>query len=73
MDRSDEAVVHARGAAVPDFLRRLFSNFHKSRVMKGGLRTAHIYLPADFRLTDVSLATLASFPSISLNLSPWTV
>lgn len=66
MDRSDEAVVHARGVAVPDFLRRLFSNFHDIRVMKGDLRTAHIYLPADFRLTDSSLATLAT---VSLDLA----
>ena len=66
MDRSDEAVVHARGVAVPDFLRRLFSNFHDIRVMKGDLRTALNYLPADFRLTDASLATLAT---VSLDLA----
>ncbi|EOC1428852.1 hypothetical protein ACI1AD_004102 [Cronobacter dublinensis] len=66
MDRSDVAVVHARGVAVPDFLRRLFSNFHDIRVMERDLRTAHIYLPADFRLTDASLATLAA---VSLDLA----
>ncbi|MFW0827386.1 hypothetical protein QMT27_19455 [Cronobacter dublinensis] len=66
MDRSDEAVVRARGVATPDFLRRLFSNLHEIRVMKGDLRTAHIYLPADFRLTDASLATLAT---VSLDLA----
>ncbi|MBN3066851.1 hypothetical protein H5A34_08555 [Pectobacterium brasiliense] len=36
MDRSDEAVVRARGVATPDFLRRLFSNLYEIRVMKGG-------------------------------------
>ncbi|WP_418157248.1 hypothetical protein RA290_22580 (plasmid) [Pantoea agglomerans] len=71
MDQSDDAIVHARGAAAPDFLRRLFSNFHKIRVMKEDLCTEHIYLPADFRLTDASLATLAT---VSLDLAePVTV
>ena len=71
MDRSDEAIAHARGAAVPDFLRRLFSNLHDIRVMIGDLRTEHIYLPTNFRLTDASLATLAS---VSLDLDePVTV
>ena len=45
MDRSDEAVVHARGVAVPDFLRRLFSNFHDIRVMKGKVRISRSFLP----------------------------
>ena len=66
MDRSDEAVVRARGAATPDFLRRLFSNLHEIRVIKGDLRTAHLYLPVEFRLTDASLATLAT---VSLDLA----
>lgn len=66
MDRSDEAVVRARGVATPDFLRRLFSHLNEIRVIKGDLRTAHIYLPEDFRLTDASLATLAT---VSLDLS----
>ncbi|EPK3284946.1 hypothetical protein [Serratia marcescens] len=65
LDRSDEAVVHARGAAVPDFLRRLFYAIHSIRVSDGDLRTEHIFLPADFRLTDASLATLAT---VSLDL-----
>jgi|GEM_PF-607116 len=66
MDRSDEAVVRARGVATPDFLRQLFSNLHEIRVIKGDLRTAHLYLPVDFRLTDASLATLAT---VSLDLA----
>lgn len=71
MDQSDEAIVHARGVAAPDFLRRLFSNFHEIRVMKEDISTKHIYLPADFRLTDASLATLAT---VSLDLAePVTV
>ncbi|WP_282497940.1 hypothetical protein [Pantoea stewartii] len=71
LDRGDEAVVQARGAAVPDFLRRLFSNIHKIRVRKENLNDTHIHLPADFRLTDASLATLAT---VSLDLAePVTV
>ncbi|MFK3711618.1 hypothetical protein [Leclercia adecarboxylata] len=66
MDRSDEAVVRARGVATPDFLRRLFSNLHEIQVIKGDLRTAHVYLPVDFRLTDASLAMLAT---VSLDLA----
>lgn len=71
MDRGDEAVVHSRRKEVPDFMRRLFNNLHEIRVMKGDLRTAHIFLPADFRLTDASLATLST---VSLDLTePVTV
>lgn len=66
MDYSDEAIVHARGAAVPDFLRRLFSRLHENRAIDGGWNTAHIFLPADLRLTDASLATLAT---VSLDLN----
>ena len=65
MDRSDEAVVNARGAAVPDFLRRLFNNLYNIRIQEGDWHSAHIYLPADFRLSDASLATLAT---VSLDL-----
>ncbi|WP_336995485.1 hypothetical protein [Leclercia sp. UBA7405] len=59
-DRSDEAIVQARGAAVPDLLRRLFSNLHDARVKKNDWRSAHIFLPTDLRLSDASLATLAT-------------
>lgn len=65
MDYSDEAIIHARGAAVPDFLRRLFSRLHEVRAMEGGWNTAHVLLPAGLRLTDASLATLAT---VSLDL-----
>lgn len=59
-DRSDEAVVQGRGAAMPDFLRRLFSRLHNVRVKKGEWGAANIFLPADLRLSDASLATLAT-------------
>lgn len=62
MDHSDEAIVRARGAAVPDFLRRLFSRLHKVRVLDEDKRTTHALLPAGLRLTDTSLATLATVP-----------
>lgn len=64
-ERSDEAVVLARGAAVSDFLRRLFSNLLDVRVMKDDWRSAHIFLPTDLRLSDASLTTLAT---VSLEL-----
>ncbi|EKK3986587.1 hypothetical protein ACKTG8_004183 [Cronobacter sakazakii] len=59
MDESDRALVYGRGELVPDYLRELFSRIEL-------VRTSHWRLPVGFRLTDASLATLAS---VSLDLT----
>ncbi|HCW0180241.1 TPA: hypothetical protein OW286_003622 [Citrobacter freundii] len=58
MEDSDRALVSGRGELVPDYLRELFSCIEMAR-------TCHWGLPAGFRLTDASLAMLAT---VSLDL-----
>ncbi|KTS17633.1 hypothetical protein RSA31_21510 [Pantoea dispersa] len=57
-EESDRALVSGRGELVPDYLRELFSCIETAR-------TCHWGLPEEFRLTDASLATLAT---VSLGL-----
>lgn len=59
MDESDRALVYGRGELVPDYLRELFSRIEL-------VRTCYWRLPVGFRLTDASLATLAT---VSLDLN----
>lgn len=58
LHRSEEAIVDGRGEAVPDYMRELFDCIET-------VRTSHWKLPANFTLTDASLATLAT---VSLDL-----
>jgi len=58
LEESDRALVSGRGELVPDYLRELFSHIETAR-------TCHWGLPEGFRLTDASLAALAT---VSLDL-----
>ncbi|CAI1969701.1 Uncharacterised protein [Serratia ficaria] len=55
---NEQAIVAGRGKTVPDYLRELFKHIEIAR-------NSHWRLPADFTLTDSSLATLAT---VSLDL-----
>ncbi|ELQ6014826.1 hypothetical protein R2221_003900 [Cronobacter sakazakii] len=70
-DQSDDVMLRAKRKALSVYLRQLFTNLHKITVRETEYRYRHIYLPADFRLTDAGLATLAS---VSLDMEdPATV
>ncbi|EOG5420754.1 hypothetical protein ACLE0S_002547 [Cronobacter malonaticus] len=70
-DRSDDAIIRARGGGLSVFLRALFHRIHDIRLKETEWQYRNIYLPANVRMTDGSLATLAS---VSLDLDePATV
>ncbi|EOV8839303.1 hypothetical protein ACNY9Y_003891 [Cronobacter dublinensis] len=70
-EQSDDAIMRAQSKELSVYLRQLFHRLNDIKVKETESHYRHIFLPADFRMTDGSLATLAS---VSLDMDePATV